>query len=563
MENCSFTRGAAVLQNLFNKMSTLSSPAQWLVDWVRGPESTSGVPVTIDSALGYAPVWYAVSKISGHVSQLPLNLMRYLENGTEHAETHSTYWLMRTRPNPYQTAAVFKETLMLHALLTGNGRAAIIRRNGFPEELIPLPPHATWTCMSEGEKWHVVALDPDERSYSHFERQLRDSSSLDGKMIYRIKDEDVLHIPGLSYNGYSGLSLIQVARETFGLGLAAQRAGAKSFSNGGRPGIIIEAPPSMFRDDKDAKEFIDNFNSYHQGIDNAGRAALLREGMTMKELAISASDAQWVEQRRFERQEVALLFLLEQILGDDSSVSYNSMEQKNLVYLSNCLMRWLVKWEQECDEKLLNDRSRRNHFFKFNVAALLRADYKSTIESMSLAINARIINPNEAREKLDMNPYEGGDEYANPSITPGPSSGESQEDSSNSQPEDSNRQAIVARLRHLIGVSANNANKAANEPEKFRQWVNRHLDENGKWTRTFSNAVAEFGGSRKVAIEFCEECRQELLDVIGAVPSAGLEDSVASVVSGWADRASGLSVTIFEKGKTNEQKTDADLLPSN
>lgn len=547
-----------MFKRLFNATTTLSAPAQWLIDWVRGPEAESGVAVTVDSSLGYAPVWYAVSKIAGHVGQLPLNLHRKLDRGAEHATTHPLYKVMRSRPNPYQTAISFKETLMLHALLTGNGRAAIIRRGGNVVELVPLLPNSTYTCLMEGEKWHVVATTDDDRCGVIMDQMDRQGSWRDGKTIYKIKDEDVLHIPGLSYDGVSGLSLITVARESFGLGLAAQKAGAKSFSNGGRPGVVIHAPPGAFRDDKDAKEFIDNFNDYHEGLDNAGRAALMREGMTLTQLQMSAQDAQWVEQRRFERQEAALFFLLESILGDDSSVSYNSLEQKNLAYLSNCLSRWLVKWEQECDHKLLNDRSQRGYFFKFNTGALLKPDYKTTIESLSAAITARIISPNEAREKLDMNPYHGGDEYSNPAITPGSPGGtqeaddeEDDGDRNEMTPEDANRAAIVSHLRYLIGVSSNRAKAAAKEPTEFIKWLDVQLDEEGKWTAVFERALRDLGGTREMAVDFCEQCRQELLDVSGTVTQDGLPAAVAEIVSSWSGRAEKLADRILSEGLCN------------
>jgi HK97 family phage portal protein len=538
-----------VIKRLFNSTTSLSAPAQWLIDWVRGPESDAGVPVTVDSALGYPPVWYAVSKISGHVGQLSLNLHRYIEpEGSEHAETHPVYRLMRTRPNPYQTAIAFKEQLMLHALLTGNGRAAILRRNGIPYELVPLLPNSTYTCLMEGEKWHVITTNGEDRLRSVESRWTRHEG------VYKIKDEDVLHIPGLSYDGITGISLITVARETLGLGLASRKAGAKSFQQGGKPGVVIHAPPGAFRDDKDAKEFIDNFNNYHEGLNNTGKAALMREGMTLSTLAISASDNQWVEQRRFERQEAALLFLLEQILGDDSSVSYNSLEQKNLAYLSNCLMRWLVKWEQECDYKLLNDRTQRTHYFKFNTAALLRADYRTTIESLSMGITSRIINPNEAREKLDMNPYDGGDEFANPAITPGKPGAEEPKESESSQQmtvEDANRAAIVGRFRHLLGVSANNAKQAAKDPDKFLKYIDVCYDENGRWRSTISGAVSDFGGTDSIASEFVEELRNDLLEISGTVTQDGLSAAVAEVVSGWPERAERLADRIICEGLCN------------
>ena len=307
------------------------------------------------------------------------------------------------------------ETLVVHALLYGNGRAAIIRDSRKnPIELLIIPPDRSATCYVDGDKYHLLTLEKDDRLTAL-------GGTADGMYNgshYVVPDRDVIHIPGLGLDGITGLQVFDVGKNAIGLGLASEKAANKDFAIGSKPSIILQAPVGVFRDDKDAKEFIDRFNQYHSGLDNKGRAALLREGITANAIQSSAEVGQWIEQRRFQRQEVALLFMLESILGDDNSVSYNSLEQKNLAYLSNCLMRWLVKIEQECDEKLLSSRQKAqdSHYFKFNTAVLLRADYKTTIEALSTALRSKIINPNEARAKLDMLPYEGGEVYMNPAI---------------------------------------------------------------------------------------------------------------------------------------------------
>lgn len=525
--------------------TTLSKPLQWLIDWVRGAESDSGVSVTIDSALGYAPVWNAVSKISGHVGVAPLNLHRKLDGGgAEIAESHPAYRLMKTRPNEIQTAIVFKQQLMMHALLTGNGRAAIVRRGGFPVELVPLLPSQTHSCLVEGKKWHIVKLgcDGDRCEY------IPGSSGWfrDGE-FWKFPDRDVFHIPGLGYDGISGLSLINVAKNSFGLGLAAQKAGANSFKNGSRPGLVITPSTNEFRDERSAREFLEDFNTYHTGVANAGKAGLLRPGMSIEVLpSLSAQDAQWVEQRRFERQETALFFLLEQILGDDSSVSYNSLEMKNQAYLTNCLSPWLVKWEQECDSKLLGDRAQKDHYFKFNTGGLLKADFKSTTEALSLLVSSTIMNRNEARAKLDLNPVEGGDEFFNPNTTPGDAPSGTQEDDDSMSVEDANKYAIVSRMRHLIGVESKRVIDAADASKRinYRSWLNTYYK---KWTKTLADAVKEFGGDTEIAGTHCEESYRQLLELCGSVPKDGLQDAVTKMVSNWQDRAEEMADRILRE----------------
>lgn len=517
--------------------STLKNPSRWLVESLSAGKSDSGVSVTAATAVGYAPVWYAVNKIAGHVGQLPITVHRRLDRGAEPATGHPGYSLLKTRPNKYQTAIQFKECLMSHALLWGDGRAAIIRDGNRIVELLPLPPDKTVTTLVDGEKWHVVTLDGDDRLTKVGGTR---AGELRGSQ-YKIPDVDVLHIPGLGFDGVSGLSLIQCAKNVFGLGLGQELAANVDFANGSKPSVVLEAPEGTLRDPKDAQEMLDNFNTIHQGLSNRGRTALLREGVKANVMQMSNSDAEWIDQRRFQRQETALLFLLESILGDDSSVSYNSLEQKNLAYLSNCLMRWLVKWEQECDHKLRSQRERAqdSHFFKFNVGALLRADSKTQMETITGYIAARVYNPNFGRELLDLNPYEGGDEYENPAITPGsPGSGDS------NSPEDANRAAIVAHLRHIIGVEAKQVLAAAGNKRDYIGWLDAfYTDE--KWIKTIHRAITDMGGSDDQAINHCNKSKHELLEISGTVTPEGLADAVAELVEKWPDRAERLAENIL------------------
>lgn len=530
-----------------NITSGLTNPMQWLVDWVRGPQADTGVRVTLDSALSYSPVWYAVSRIAGHVGQIPINLHRRLDRGAEIAEGNPLHRLLRYRPNDFQTPTIFKETLMMHALLSGNGRAAIIRRKGVPVELLPLLPDSTMTCFVENKKWHVVYASNDDRCGWV---EGRASKFRDGK-VYKIPDEDVLHIPGLGYNGYSGTSLVDLCRNVFGLGLAAEKAVASSFKNP-RPGVIIHVPHGMLRTKEEAKQFLDAFNDYHEGVDNQGKASLLREGMTAETLPVSASDLQWLEQRKFQRQEIALLFGLESILGDDESSSYNTMEQKNLAYLSNCLMKWLRRWEEECEYKLLGRNQMRQMFYRFDTAALLRTDYQTRMNGYATAINARVMNPNEVRSELGFNPYEGGDEFFNPAITPGSGSEEAEtdvEDDAIDPPaddspeaiEDQRRLELAEQVRELISKEALRIKHKA----RARAQYSNGRSTFAAWQRGFyakwQQQIAEVVGEQAAAEHVAESQRQ--LDTLTTqiTDTRTWSAAVADQVSTWTARADQLA----------------------
>lgn len=393
-------------------LSTTRRPASWFVQWLYdGRDSTEGVRLDGRSALTYAPVWAAVNRICGRISQLPLIVYRQTGPRTnERATQHPAYALLRRRPNALMTPAVLKEVVTYHAIMWGNGRAWIERDvRGTPIALMPLLPQETDTVVADGAKYHVTRVTLDDGS----------------QQTYTIPDADVLHIPGLGYDGIIGYALWSLARDSWGLGLAAERAAATIHRNNGVPGLLLEAPAGVFRDDEEARKFLDAFREAHEGIDNRGKTALLREGIKASQIAQTGADMQTLESRAFQREEAALWFLLESMLGIESSVSYNSLEQKQLAELINCLNPWLVKWQEECERKLLrpNEQADDNYFFRWSTGALLRTDTRTTYETLTGGIRGRLITPNEAREIIDMPPIDGGDALQNPAIDVLPSSG--------------------------------------------------------------------------------------------------------------------------------------------
>lgn len=521
----------------------IRNPKQWLIDWVRGwSPSDSGIKINWETSLSYPPVWYAVNKLCGHLAQMPIHKMRRLERGAEVAFRERGDYLLNVQPNAYQTPAVFKEQLMLHSLINGNGRAVMINDGQRVEELLPIHPDCTETKMVMGEKWHITNVQADDRLalFGHL-----DYIKVSGNR-YAIPDRYVIHIPGLSNDGLVGLCLMKLAKNSWGLGLASEKASNKDFANGSKPGGVLNVPPGQLTDDEEAKQLKDEWNKFHSGVENAGRWGLLRDGITVQEIGKGGDHDKWVDQRKFQRQEAALWFLLESILGDDSSVSYNSLEQKNLAYLVNSLMRWIVKWEQECNIKLCNQRQRerRTHFFKFNVDSLLRADAKTRMQTLSLGIKNRIYSPNEARERLDMNPYEGGDAYENPSITPGAAS-ESDSDIESDDSTNSGRDAIVSRLHHLIGVEAKRVSDAAKRAGNYLDWLDKFYE---SWVNTLGAAISQCGGDTEIAVRHCDSSHEQILELSGEVTdNEQWPAAVAGLVANWQDRAGEIADQIIEQ----------------
>lgn len=530
------------------QLSSFRNPMRWLLDLFNG---TDGARLTASDTLTLPAIWNGVSRISGHVSQLPMSVFKseYDEAGDKVGGTkdrlHNAYQLLMRRPNAYQTPIVFREQLCVHSLLDGNGRAAIVRRGNRITELIPMLPSCTGTGMIDGEKFHITQPHVDDRIRLFFEPIT--GGKRDGTIV--IDDADVLHIPGLSSDGIAGIALKDVGRRNIGMAIGMEKRLSTQMEKGFSGSLMLEAPVNMFRKQEDAEEFLEFFEKRHNSPDKAGKVGMLREGMKANLLAMNNKDAEMIEQRKFARQDAALWLGLEQILGDDSSVSYNSLEQKLLAYLMNCLNRWLKRWEEECEYKLLPDRQFKmeSHYIRFNTGALLKSDYKTTVESLAQAITATIISPNEARAKLDLNPRDGGDAFLNPAITPGQSQTDQQpanDDSSTADPAADNPnkaalRAVQARLSHMIGVEAGKVLTASKQASakrmNFVEWVDTFYEK--KWLAKFADCLEELGMDRGLASLHCAESKRRILEVCDESNHDTLADNVSACVAGWKSRA--------------------------
>ncbi len=388
------------LGKAFKAFSNTRNPSEWLMEAFGIRKSKTGVSVTVQSALGLAPVTYAVNKISGHIAQMPIDICQYNADGTRPKLYNNTFRLLNKKPNEMMTAYQFREIMMVHALIAGNGRAYIQRNsNGTPVGLIPIMPQNCQTMLVEGQKWHLVTQDSGTTQDAL-------PIKLKSGEFYKIPDRDVLHVMNTSYNGIWGMHVIDMARDVFGLTQAGQEGAAITIANSGKPALLLEAPQGMFRSNEDAKSFLDAFNSKHAGLDNSGRAGLLRDGMKATTLPVSASDAQFLEQRNFQREEIALLFGLESIMGDNSGQTYKSISERNTAYINNCLARWFAKWTEEIETKLMPYGGLEA---KFDTTKLMQGDPNS-LAQYTLQLNQQgIATINEIRYMHDLDPIEGGD----------------------------------------------------------------------------------------------------------------------------------------------------------
>lgn len=363
--------------------------------------STSGKNVNERSAMQMTAVYACVRILSEAVAGLPLHLYRYnSEGGKEKALDHPLYGLLHDEPNPEMTSFVFRETLMTHLLLWGNAYAQIIRNGkGDVIALYPLMPNKM-----------QVDRDDKGRLYYTYYRSKEEANSKDNSTV-TLHPEDVLHIPGLGFDGLVGYSPIAMAKNAIGMAIACEEFGAKFFSNGASPSGVLEHPGIL----KDPDKVRSSWNAAYGGSSNAHKVAVLEEGMKYTPISISPNEAQFLETRKFQINEIARIFRVPpHMVGDLEKSSFSNIEQQSLEFVKYTLDPWVIRWEQSLSRALFSKEEKKNLFFKFNVEGLLRGDYQSRMNGYATARQNGWMSANDIREleNLDRIPSEeGGDLY--------------------------------------------------------------------------------------------------------------------------------------------------------
>jgi HK97 family phage portal protein len=383
-------------QKAENKLST-SGGASFFV----GGPSSAGTHVSETTAMQTAAVYACVRVISETIASLPLHVYRHETSGAVPAPEHRLYRLLHYAPSPEMTSFTFRETLMSHILLYGNAYAHVLRDGGGRViRLYPLLPYKMDVARGDdGEVYYTYWRDRDEA---------RPGQKDGGVALTR---DDVLHIPGLSNDGMVGLSPIAMARNAVGLALATEQYGAKFFANSANPGGILETAHAM---NKLAPEEIRRaWEALYRGNNN--RVAILTEGMTFKQVSVPPNDAQFLETRKFQLNEIARIFRVPpHMIGDLEKSSYSNIEQQSLEFVKYTISPWIVRLEQAMFLSLLSEKEQEKYYIKFNLDGLLRGEYESRMRGYQIGINAGFMSPNDARrfEDWPLIPAEkGGDDY--------------------------------------------------------------------------------------------------------------------------------------------------------
>lgn len=365
-----------------------------------GGSSASGKAVNEETAMQLTAVYACVRILSEAVAGLPLHLYRYTDKGKEKATDHPLYMLLHDEPNPEMSSFIFRETLMTHLLLWGNAYAQIIRNGrGDVIWLYPLMP----------DKMRVDR-DANGRLFYEYTRSQDDPPTVKRNTV-RLSPYDVLHVPGLGFDGLVGYSPIAMARNAIGMGLSCDEYGAKFFANGAYPGGVLEHPGTV----KDPDRLRSNWQTMFGGSGNAGKIAVLEEGMKFTPISISPEQAQFLEMRKFQIDEIARIFRVPpHMVGDLEKSSFSNIEQQSLEFVKYTLDPWVTRWEQSMQRALFTPEEKKSYFFKFNLEGLLRGDYQSRMNGYAIGRQNGWMSANDIRalENLDRIPAEqGGDLY--------------------------------------------------------------------------------------------------------------------------------------------------------
>jgi len=377
----------------------LTAPSIWLFG-----KSTSGKNVNEKTAMTLAAVYACVRVISESMASLPLNLFKYNgEGGSDKDREHPLYHVLHDEPNPEMTSFTFRETLITHQLLWGNAYAQVIRNmRGQVIGLYPLMPDQM--TVNRDDKTNVIY-------YDYKVSKANASLNLQAGETVRLEAEDVLHVPGLGFDGLIGYSPIAMMRNSIGEGLAVEEYGAKFYENGATPTGVLEHPGIL----KDPEKLRQSWQKAYGGSGNAGKTAILEEGLTYKTIGISPKDAEMIEARKFNVEEIARIFRIPpHMIGDLEHATFSNIEHQSLEFVKYTLNPWMARWEQSMDRRLLTDAEKKDHYIQFNPEGLLRGDLQSRNQAYAVARQNGWMSANDIRRKegMDLIPSDfGGDRY--------------------------------------------------------------------------------------------------------------------------------------------------------
>ena len=369
-----------------NPSTSLANPASWMFD---DAASKTGIAVTEDSAMRLSAVFGAVRVISETIASLPWEVKQDAGDSTRSASAHPINKLIH-HPNGMMTDFNFREVCQAHLCLHGNAFIAI-RRNeaGQPVKLIPVHPDRVEVKVYKDEKFYNI--DQGKETFD---------------------DTEMIHILGLSFDGIIGKSVIEAARESIGLGLAADQFGGSFFGNGANVSAVLTHPGRL--SDEAYKRLMASWQRRYSGLDNAHKTAILEEGMNLQKVSISPQESQFLETRKFGVEDIARFFRIPlAYLGSlENSSTRANIEEQGIQFQRNTVLPWVKRWEAEFNRKVFPGQE--DYFIRMNMDGLLRGDISSRYSSYAVARQWGWLSVNDIRKHESLEPIDGGDIYLQP-----------------------------------------------------------------------------------------------------------------------------------------------------
>jgi len=350
-------------------------------------KTATGRVVNIANAIDVSTVFACCRVIGEGVAQVPLQLMQVSSDGKTRnkAVKHNLYDKMASKPNRWQTSFEWREMVCWHVALAGNHYSFINRQGNKIIELYPFAPNSVVVTFDNGRLSYEVTAD--------------DGS----KKIF--PKESILHVRGPSMNGWYGLEAVAHAREAIGLAMATESAAASLHNNGVQPSGVYSVEGVLQADAY--RSLSDWIEKHYSGAENAGKALILDRNAKWASTQMTSIDAQSLEQRRFQIEEICRFARVMPIMVgySDKATTYASAEQMFLAHVVHTLAPWYQRLEQCFDATLLTDKEReQGYYFNFVEEGLLRGSLVDTKETILGYVNGGILTANEGRALLDKNP---------------------------------------------------------------------------------------------------------------------------------------------------------------
>lgn len=381
----------------------------WLV-----PLSSTGVPVSAESALTSPTTLACYRLLVDTISTLPIHIYERLAEGGKARAVHPAEKLLNGFTAPWEHNETFRKKVTGDAILHADGLAVAIKvqsgsRRGETLEIHRLDPRAVRIeyDRATGEPRYTVTLADGTKEYAW---------------------QDVIHLPGI-FNGSTtcSKSIVDLAREAIGIDIVMAQHQAKLFANGARPAGILKIPGKLSEIAVD--RIRESWNSQHQGSENSGKTAILEGGVEFEPISLNSTDAQFLELRKLAIEDIARAFGVPSILvGSLDRATWKNAEELSRQFLTYCLKPWLNAWQAALERALLTPAERDSLFIEFVVDDIVRADLASRFNAYFQAVGGPWMLANEARAADNQAPVEGGDVLRTPLNTAPAASTPTQQD---------------------------------------------------------------------------------------------------------------------------------------